>query len=199
MRVLTPVVRVVVVVSWEAGVGLTGPRALESSSLVSSNNPIEKGGARRRSSLGDPLTPESGKPDSIQVDARNGWELRIPNSPTFLTKPNTSSRKAFARAPRAPFKDRTKGTNKGDEQSTAFPSRRLDPGVANLSHFDLSKKSFDTTVHVHTAAPHGRATHEASYGHVHQDTSTRGIMTAKIGPPWAGAPGISRVGSTLHP
>ena len=64
LRVLTPVVRVVVVVSWEAGVGLTGPRPLESSSLISSKSPTEKGGARRRSSRGDPLTPESGKPGS---------------------------------------------------------------------------------------------------------------------------------------
>ena len=64
LRVLTPVVRVVVVVSWEAGMGLAGPRALESSSLISSKGPIEKGGARRRSSRGDPLPPESGEPGS---------------------------------------------------------------------------------------------------------------------------------------
>ena len=64
LRMLTPVVRIVVVVTWEMGVGLTGHRALESSSLISSKDPIEKGGARRRSSRGDPLPPESGEPGS---------------------------------------------------------------------------------------------------------------------------------------
>ena len=45
LRVLTPVVRVVVVVLWEAGLRLAGPRALKSSSPVSSKGPVEKGGA----------------------------------------------------------------------------------------------------------------------------------------------------------
>ena len=74
LRVLTPVVRVVVVVPWEEGMGLAGARALESSSLISSKNPIEKGGARRRSSR----TP-------LLLDARHGRELRMPNRPSFLT------------------------------------------------------------------------------------------------------------------
>ena len=39
LRVLAPVVRVVVVVLWEAKMGLAGPRDLESSSLVSSKDP----------------------------------------------------------------------------------------------------------------------------------------------------------------
>ena len=48
LRLLTPVVRVVVVVPWEAGMGLAGPRALESSSLISSKGPVDEG--RQRSS-----------------------------------------------------------------------------------------------------------------------------------------------------
>ena len=64
LRVLTPVVQVVVVVPWEAGMGLAGPRALESSSLISSKDPIENCGARRRSSRGDPLPPGGGEPGS---------------------------------------------------------------------------------------------------------------------------------------
>ena len=64
LRILTPVVRFVLVVSWEAGVGFTGARALESSSLISSEGPIEQGGTRRRSCRRDPLTPKSGKPGS---------------------------------------------------------------------------------------------------------------------------------------
>ena len=76
LRMLTPVVRVVVV-PWEAGMGLAGPRALESSSLINSKGPADKGSARRRSSRGDPLSPESGEPVANQEDARRGWELRI--------------------------------------------------------------------------------------------------------------------------
>ena len=63
-RMLTPVVRVVVVVTWRTGVGLTGPRALESSSLISSKDLFKKSVARCRSCRGDPLPPESGKPGS---------------------------------------------------------------------------------------------------------------------------------------
>ena len=55
LRVLTPVVRVVVVVPWEAGMGLAEPQALESSSLISSKDPSSEGSARRRSIRGDPL------------------------------------------------------------------------------------------------------------------------------------------------
>ena len=63
LRMLTPVVRViVVVVPWEAGMGLAGPRALESSSLISSKDPADEGSARRRSSRGDSLPPEIGEP-----------------------------------------------------------------------------------------------------------------------------------------
>ena len=68
--VLTSMVWVVVVVvvgvavPWEAGMGLAGPRALKSSSLVSSKDPIDEGSARCRSSRGDPLAPESGEPGS---------------------------------------------------------------------------------------------------------------------------------------
>ena len=57
LLVLTPVVQVVVAMPWKTGMGLAGPLALESSSLVSSKGPVEKGGARRRSSRGDPLPP----------------------------------------------------------------------------------------------------------------------------------------------
>ena len=64
LRMLTPVVRIVVVVTWKTGVGLTGPRALESSSLISSKGLIKKIGARCRSCRGDSLPPESGKPGS---------------------------------------------------------------------------------------------------------------------------------------
>ena len=56
---LTPVVRVVVEMPWEAGMGLAGPRALERRSLISSKGPVDKGSARRCSSRGDPLPPES--------------------------------------------------------------------------------------------------------------------------------------------
>ena len=64
LRLFTPVVRVAVAVLWEAGLGLAGPRALESSSLVSSNAPVDEGSARGRSSRGDPLPPGSGEPGS---------------------------------------------------------------------------------------------------------------------------------------
>ena len=56
LRRLAPVVRVVVLVPCEAGMGLTGRRAPESSSLISSKGPVDKGSARRRSSRGDMLT-----------------------------------------------------------------------------------------------------------------------------------------------
>ena len=49
LRVLTPVVQVVVVVSWVAGVGFTGLRAPESRNLISTKGPIKQGGTRRRS------------------------------------------------------------------------------------------------------------------------------------------------------
>ena len=63
LRMVTPVVRVVVV-PWEAGMGLAGPRAPESRSLISSKNPVDEGSARRRRSRGDPLPQESGEPGS---------------------------------------------------------------------------------------------------------------------------------------
>ena len=78
-----------------------------------------------------------------------------------------------------------RGQNKGDEKRISCPSRRLDPGVAYLSHFDITKKGLDTTPHVHTAAPHGRVTRKASNGHVHQDTFARRTKTKQVGPPFA--------------
>jgi len=78
-----------------------------------------------------------------------------------------------------------RGQNKGDENSIVCPSRRLDPGVAYLSHFDITKKGIDTTPHVRTAAPHGRVTRKASNGHVHQDTFARRTKAKQIGSPFA--------------
>ena len=54
-------VLVVVVVPREVEMGLAGPQALESSSLLSSKGPVDEGSARRRISRGDSL-PESGQP-----------------------------------------------------------------------------------------------------------------------------------------
>ena len=66
-------------------------------------------------------------------------------------------------------------------------------------HFDISKKGFDTTPHVHTAAPHGRVTREASNEHVHQDTRARRIKTKQVGPPGAEMVGSTRIfKSALH-
>ena len=62
--VLTSMVSVAVVVPWEAGMGLAGPRAPKSSSLVSSKDPIDEGSARCRSSREYPLAPERGEPGS---------------------------------------------------------------------------------------------------------------------------------------
>ena len=60
----TSMVWVVEAVPWEAGMGLAGPRALKSSSLVSSKDPTDEGSARCRSSRGYPLALESGEPGS---------------------------------------------------------------------------------------------------------------------------------------
>ena len=115
--------------------------------------------------------------------------------PLILDKPKHLSKKSiFAR---------TKGTiriqNKEDKQITARPSRRLDPAVAHLSHFGISKNGLDTTPHVLAAAPHGRVTREASNGHVHQDTHARRIKTKQVGPPGAEMLGRTRIfKSTLH-
>ena len=84
LRMLTPVVRIVVVVTWETGVGLTGPRALESSSLISSEDLIKKSGARCRSAVEIRCRQKVENQVVDQVDARDGWELRIPNCPSFL-------------------------------------------------------------------------------------------------------------------
>ena len=86
-----------------------------------------------------------------------------------------------------------RGQNKGDEQSIACPNRRLDPGVAHLSHFDISKKGLDKIPHVLAAAPHGRVTREASHGHVYQNTHARRIKTKQVGPPGAGMLGRTRI------
>ena len=59
LLMLTPVVRVIVEVPWEAGMGLAGSQVLESSSLISSKGPADKESAYRHSSRGNPLRPES--------------------------------------------------------------------------------------------------------------------------------------------
>ena len=94
LRMLPPVVRVVVEVPWEAGMGLAEPRALESSSLISSKDPADKDSARRRSSRGDPLPPGSGEPGS-RPSRRPTW-MRTTHAkpPLLLDKPEHSLRKA---------------------------------------------------------------------------------------------------------
>ena len=72
LRVLAPMVRVVVVVPWEARIRLAGPRALESSSNISSKDHADVGSARRRSSREDPLPPGIENQVVYQVDARRG-------------------------------------------------------------------------------------------------------------------------------
>ena len=91
--------------------GLAGPRAPESSSLISSKDPVDEGSARRRSSRGDPLPPVSGEPGDKPSKRPTWMGLRMPSRPSFLTNLNTRLRKASARSPRAPFEDKTKGTS----------------------------------------------------------------------------------------
>lgn len=88
LRMLTPVARVFVVVPWKPERGLAGPRALERRSLVSSMDHVDEGGARRRSSRGDPLQPESGESGS-RPRRRPSWMGIARAKPFFLTKPNT--------------------------------------------------------------------------------------------------------------
>ena len=64
LRLLTPVARVVVVVPWGAGMGLEGPRALESRSRIGPKRPSDEGSARHHSSREDPLPPGSGESSS---------------------------------------------------------------------------------------------------------------------------------------
>ena len=75
---------VVVVVPWEAGMGLAGPRVLKSSSFFSFSlqGPIDEGSARSRSSRGGPLAPKVENQVVDQVDAQQGWELRSLNRPS---------------------------------------------------------------------------------------------------------------------
>ena len=88
LRMLTPVVRVVVVVvQWEAGMGPAGPRALESGSLVSSKDLVDKGSARRRSSRGDPLPPERGEPGSRPSRRPTWMGTAHAKPPPLLGKP----------------------------------------------------------------------------------------------------------------
>jgi len=105
LRVLAPVVRVVVEVPWGAGMEIAGPRVLESSCLISSKYPADEGSARRRSSRGVPLPPESGEPGS-RPSRRPPW-MRTAHAkpPLLLDKPEHCVRKSFARASRAPFGD----------------------------------------------------------------------------------------------
>ena len=89
------------------------------------------------------------------------------------TDENTCLRRAFAHAPRAPFEDKTKGTNKALHARVAASIRH------QISHLGISKKA------------HGRVTREASHRHVHQNTHARRIKTKQVGPPGDGrAPGF---------
>eukprot|EP00614_Pseudopedinella_elastica_P017745 CAMPEP_0172644808 /NCGR_PEP_ID=MMETSP1068-20121228/239406_1 /TAXON_ID=35684 /ORGANISM="Pseudopedinella elastica, Strain CCMP716" /LENGTH=171 /DNA_ID=CAMNT_0013459023 /DNA_START=242 /DNA_END=754 /DNA_ORIENTATION=- len=120
LRISTPVVRVVVVVPWEAGMGLAGPR-VESSSLISSKDPVDENSARRRSSLGDPLPPENGEPGSIPSRRPTRMGTAHANVPLLVDKPEHQFKKRVC----SRTKGAIRGQNKGDKQSIARPSRRL--------------------------------------------------------------------------
>ena len=116
LRVLTPVARVVVLVSWEAGMGLAGPRALESSSLISSKGPVDENSARRRSSLRDPLPPESGETGSRPSRRPTWMGTAHAKPPLRLDKPKHQFKKGIC----ARTKGTIRGQNKGDEQSIGW-------------------------------------------------------------------------------
>ena len=101
--------------------------------------------------------------------------------PLFLDKIKHQFKKGICTC----TKGTIRGQNKGDEQSITFPSRRLNPGVAFLSHFDITKEGIDTTPHFHTTALHGRVARKGGYGHINQESITLGILTDQISPPGA--------------
>ena len=74
LRMLTPVVRSVVVVTWKTGVGLTGPRALESSSLISSKDLIAAGtAAAGAAAYEDAVDEEGGVPAAVHSNRHETW------------------------------------------------------------------------------------------------------------------------------
>jgi len=131
LRMLTPVVLVLVAVSRETGMGLAGPRALESSCPISPKGPVDEGSARRRSCRGDLLPPGSREPGG-RPRKRPPWiKTAHAKPPLLLDKPEHLFKKRnFART-----KGTIRGQNKGDNYSFARPSGRPDPGVAHLSYF----------------------------------------------------------------
>ena len=149
--------------------GLAGPRALESSSLISSKGPFDERSARRRSSRGDPLPPERVEPGG-RSSIRPPW---MRTAHFLLDKPGHLFKKKITRAPRTPFEDKTKGVNRALRARVAASIR----GLLIFPHFDITKKGLDMTPPVLAAAPHGQVTREASHGHVHQDTQARMIIT----------------------
>eukprot|EP00614_Pseudopedinella_elastica_P031724 CAMPEP_0172619916 /NCGR_PEP_ID=MMETSP1068-20121228/98450_1 /TAXON_ID=35684 /ORGANISM="Pseudopedinella elastica, Strain CCMP716" /LENGTH=83 /DNA_ID=CAMNT_0013426923 /DNA_START=9 /DNA_END=256 /DNA_ORIENTATION=+ len=67
--------------------GLAGPRALQSSGLISSKDPVDEGSARRRSSDGGPLPPESGEPGSRPSRRPPLMKTAHAKPPPILDKP----------------------------------------------------------------------------------------------------------------
>ena len=114
LHMLAPVVRVVVAVPKEARMGLAGPRANESISLISSKDPAVEGSARRRRSRGDPRPPKSGEPGS-RPSRRPPWLGTSHAKPPLLDKPEHW----FKRSICARTKGTIRGRNNGDKQSTS--------------------------------------------------------------------------------
>ena len=108
LRVMTPVVLIAVVVPW--GLRDLGPSKAEA---LSARRTLSRKAALVAVAAVEVCCRQKVENQvADQDDARNRWELRMPSRPPFLANPNTSLREASARAPRAPFEDKTKGTNK---------------------------------------------------------------------------------------